>query len=610
MEIWKKRLIEKYEKMTLHQKIKMSILATSMIPLICLACIFLQFMYRSQIGRLRESISEEMKSRFAAMNYEMNTIELLAKTVWSDTSFAIEVGNAVLDGNLKEYDRYNFKEQTLAVLRVITSIGQVQSARLHLELPEMREYPSYLYRMDRAENSRWYEDRNALPSGGAWYMNVTDEESSGSYSSYYTDSNMASYVTEIRINSKQKGVFEITLPMEALVPELFGRTEEQDTFLIDSERTILGLDEKGRFSDISEKELLHLMGMHSLEEVDMQKTSVYSGWWKNTPVLLAVAGSEKNGIILMELISIKKQYQLIFLEITAVLLTELFMLLLLTKGINGIVKHLLLDFDIFADCMREVERGNLDVRIPRLKQVEINAVAEEYGRMLFNVKRLMEERVRREVLVKEAQLKSLEKQINSHFLYNVLDSIKMMAEVKGIYSVSDALLALGRMFRYNLSIDTHIVKFEEEIAYLESYLKLCNIRCDYSINLSENINESVKKLNVPKIILQPIAENSIQYAFQEQAEDTTIYLKAYVKEGCAFIEMSDMGMGMNENKLEKVREGISKPNGDSGNHSTNGIGLRNIHERIQLLYGTDYGVSIYSREGCYTKVVLKIRWEE
>ena len=89
------------------------------------------------------------------------------------------------------------------------------------------------------------------------------------------------------------------------------------------------------------------------------------------------------------------------------------------------------DFDIFSECMRKVENGNLDVEIPRLEQVEINAVAMEYNRMLGKVKQLMEINIHREVMVKEAQLRSLEKQINSHFLYNVLDSIKMMAEVKG-----------------------------------------------------------------------------------------------------------------------------------------------------------------------------------
>ena len=602
------RLAQKYEQMTLQQKVRMSILVVSMVPLICLACLLLLIIYRNQVGKMREDVYEGMQNRYGSMNYEMSTIELLANTVWSDTSFIAEVGKAALDGSLKEYDRYIFQEQTLAVLRVITSMGQVRGARLHLDCADMREYPSYLYKMDRAKNSRWYPDRYSIPPSGAWYMNVTEEESSGIYSSYYTSRNMASYVIRIRVNSAMEGIFEIMLPMESLIPDLYSKARTQDVFVFDSGR-LIGVDEEGKFAGITGEELAHIMGSSSMEECDVQRTAVFSGWWKNMPVLLAVSRSGRNGMILMEITSIQEQYYLIFSQMLAIFLIEIIIIGLLSNAINRIVKRLLMDFDVFAGCIREVEKGNLDVKIPKLKQVEINEMAEEYGRMLQKVKQLMEDSIRREVLVKEAQLKSLEKQINSHFLYNVLDSIKMMAEVKEIYSVSDALVALGRMFRYNLSIDTHIVKFAEEISYLESYLNLCNIRFDYYINLSENIEESVRRLDVPKIILQPIAENSIQYGFGDQAEDTTIYLKAYVKEGCAYIEMSDMGRGMDEKKLSQVRQGILENGGFSGMHSTNGIGLHNIHERIQLLYGPSYGVTIYSKEGCYTKVVLKIRAE-
>ena len=139
-------------------------------------------------------------------------------------------------------------------------------------------------------------------------------------------------------------------------------------------------------------------------------------------------------------------------------------------------------------------------------------------------------------------------------------------------------------------------------------MKLCNIRYDYYINLSENVEDPARNLKVPKVLLQPIAENSISYGLDELAEDTTIYLKAYIKDDCAFIEMTDMGKGMDEEKLEKVREVIRS--GGGGNNSTNGIGLHNIHERIRLMYGEEYGVEIFSRENCYTKVVMTIHAEE
>lgn len=603
-----KKLMVKYKDRTLHQKVRFSILLFSLLPLICLACISLLLIYKNQIGKIQDEIYEEVKNRVDDMDYEMNTIELMAQTVWSDTTFITEVGKAAIDGSLGEYNRYIFQEQTLSALRVITSISQVQSARLHLEYPGIREYSAYLYSMDRAKDSLWYEDRNSLTYNGAWYMNVTDKQSYGTYSDYFTDKNMASFVIPIRISSELRGIFEIMLPMRAIVPDLYNNMQNQDVFLVDSQNRLLGIEAEGVYGDITVENLADMMGLVSLKDYEPQGIQIYHSMWKHSPVILSVSRNERNGIYLMQLTSVKKQYQAMALLIMIILMTEILMTALLLKAINSIVKHLLHDFDVFSECMREVENGNLDVEIPRLEQVEINAVAMEYNRMLGRVKQLMEISIHREVMVKEAQLKSLEKQINSHFLYNVLDSIKMMAEVKGIYNVSDALLALARMFRYNLQIDSHSVTLQEEITYLENYLKLCNIRYDYYINLSENVEDSVKRLKVPKVILQPIAENSIAHGLDELAEDTTIYLKAYIKEDRACIEMTDMGKGMDEKKLEKVREVIL--NGGGGDNSTNGIGLHNIHERIRLMYGEQYGVEIFSRENCYTKVILTIHAEE
>ena len=603
-----KKIKRKYTDQTLHQKVRLSILLFSLLPLICLACISLPIIYKDQIGKIQEEMYAELQNRTDDMNYEMNTIELMAKTVWSDTTFITEVGKAAIDGSLGEYNRYIFQEQTLSALRVITSISQVQSARIHLEYPNIREYSFYLYSMDRAKDSLWYEDRNSLTYNGAWYMNVTDKQSYGTYSDYYTEKNMASFVIPIRISSELTGIFEIMLPMKAIVPELYSDMHNQDLFLIDSKNRILGIEDEGRFGSITREDLEAMMGIASLDDYDAQGIQIYHSMWKHSPVILSVSRNERKGIFLMQITSVQKQYQVMAIRIIGILLIEIFMTVLLLKAINRIVKRLLHDFDVFSECMKEVENGNLDVEIPRLEQVEINAVAMEYNRMLGKVKQLMEINIHREVMVKEAQLRSLEKQINSHFLYNVLDSIKMMAEVKGIYNVSDALLALARMFRYNLRIDSHSVTLQEEISYLENYLKLCNIRYDYYINLSENVEDSARNLKVPKVLLQPIAENSIAHGLDELAEDTTIYLKAYIKEDCAFIEITDMGKGMDEDKLEMVREVIRS--GGGGYNSTNGIGLHNIHERIRLMYGESYGVEIFSRKNCYTKVVLTIHAEE
>lgn len=599
-----KKLKQIYAKETLYQKVRLIILLFSIPSLVCLAIISLIVIYQSQIRKIRDESVEDLQRRFDDMNYKMSTIELMAKTVWSDTTFVTEVGKAAMDGSLREYDRYLFQTHTLSTLKVITSISEVQGARLHLDYPGLREYSSYVYSMDRAKDSLWYADRDSLKSGGAWYFNAADEQSYGTYSSYFVGKDKASFVIPVRINNNLTGIFEIILPMNSIVPGLYQAMEGRDVFLIDARGRLLGIEDGAELSGITVRELAELMGVNSIQSHEKDGVFVYQGRWHGKSVMLSVIRDKGDDIFLMQLTFVGEKYLLIGLEIVSILFVEIVLILLLFRAINGVVRHLLHDFEVFTMCIRKVGEGNLKVEIPTLEQVEVNMVAEEYNRMLARVRELMEITIHREVMVKEAQLKSLEKQINSHFLYNVLDSIKMMAEVRGIYNVSDALLALGRMFRYNLQIDRHSVTLEEEILYLEDYLSLCNIRYDFYINLSEKIEDSVKTLKVPKVILQPIAENSISYGLDELTEDTTIYLKAYVKGKCCFIEITDMGKGMDEKQLEKVQQGIA--GGAPGDRILGGIGLSNIHERIRLMYGEPYGVEIYSREGCYTKVVLKI----
>lgn len=593
-----------YANRTLYQKVLFSILFFSMFPFVLLIAFSAIFIYQQQEKEVQEEISEQVQDVFDSMTYNMATIELMGKTVWADTNFIAEINRAIADGSITEYGRFMFKTQTLSVMKVITGVSQVQAARIHLDYPEMREYPPYLYRMDRAECSLWYGEKEKLPTRGRWYLDVTDQQSERLYSGYFVGDDMAAYVLPIKVSSSLTGIFEIVLPIKDMVSGIYDGQPAGDTFLMDADGRLFGIDESSQFKDIVLTDIENIMGLSSIEDYEAKGVWICRGRWKQEPVMLAIIKHESNDIFVMHIVSMRERYLKMAGLIAAALFVEACIVVMLVWSMNRIVKKILCDFTVFKECVQEVGRGNLNVEIPILKQVEVNALAIEYNRMLSNVKKLTEESIRREVMVKDAQLKALEKQINSHFLYNVLDSIKMMAEVRGIYQVSDALLALGRMFRYNLQHNGHDATLQEEITYLESYLKLCNIRYDYYVDLCENVVQSIKMLRVPKMILQPIAENSIVHGLDEQAKDTSIYLKAYVSDDVAYIEMSDMGKGIDEETLQRVRLYI-KDGAGKEDHS-GGIGLRNIHERIQMMYGEQYGVEIYSKEECYTKVVLRI----
>lgn len=387
---------------------------------------------------------------------------------------------------------------------------------------------------------------------------------------------MASFILPFKLTADIRGILEVMVPISALAPGIDDEAEPEDRILIDSGGKQYGVDREDN-KEVTLEVLARITGVDSIEEYLSDGIETSYLWLNGRLIMLSLIRHSGNGIFMVRCQPVMKQYLSILLEILAVIGIFYCIIRVLLWSINRIVKRMLTDMDILVEYVKSVSTGELELRIPRLKQVESRTIAEEYNKMLDNLEKMTQESIERETILKDVQLKALEKQIDSHFLYNVLDSIKMMAEIREIFDVADALLALGRMFRYNLSTHTKNVELEEEIAYLESYIRLMNLRMDYEIKVYVQMeDESLKKSMVPKMILQPLAENSIVHGLYGIKMDTTIYLKLSREEGKIKIEMTDMGKGMDEEKLKAVRAKIEDGGGEEG---AGQIGLYNIHRR-------------------------------
>ena len=155
------------------------------------------------------------------------------------------------------------------------------------------------------------------------------------------------------------------------------------------------------------------------------------------------------------------------------------------------------------------------------------------------------------------------------------------------------------MFRYSMQWSSGMVELKTEINNIRNYLDLMNLRQDYEIYLSLNIPEELMGIKIPKMSLQPIVENSVNHGIENVAEDTSIYIKAYVSDDIVHLEISDAGVGMSEEQLEYIREKINTADSieDGKEH---GRALYNVQQRIKMYFGNEYGLSIYSKEGAYT----------
>ena len=245
------------------------------------------------------------------------------------------------------------------------------------------------------------------------------------------------------------------------------------------------------------------------------------------------------------------------------------------------------------------------MRVEHTGSDEMGELGANINLMLDTIKRLMEENIDRELLMKNSEIRALQNQINAHFIYNVLESIKMMAEIDEEFAISDAITSLGKLLRYGMKWSTKNVTVKQEIDYIKNYLDLINLRFDYRINLALTIPDNIYNQQIPKMSLQPIIENAIYHGIEELAEDSSIYIKAIIEGKDYTIEITDSGRGMTEVEVKELQKKISGEI-DVGGGSGNGIGLKNVQDRIQIAFGPNYGISVASKLNCYTKVMIKL----
>jgi two-component system sensor histidine kinase YesM len=223
-------------------------------------------------------------------------------------------------------------------------------------------------------------------------------------------------------------------------------------------------------------------------------------------------------------------------------------------------------------------------------------------------------KLEKDLAQKQADITYLQNQINPHFLYNTLECIRGQALKEGMTDLADTVQALGLFFRYNISVKGSVVSFNDELNNLQNYIKIQQYRFRNRFSLIVDFNESdkekIKKCRMPKLCLQPIVENSILHAFNEMISGGRITLKAYLSDDNLNIIVADNGSGMSTEKLNSLNKQIHSDPREEEN-SNFGIGLRNVHRRIQLLFGNEYGLSVKSFPGIgtFVEILLPARTE-
>jgi len=213
---------------------------------------------------------------------------------------------------------------------------------------------------------------------------------------------------------------------------------------------------------------------------------------------------------------------------------------------------------------------------------------------------------------RQAQYLALQNQINPHFLYNTLESIRSEAMEAGIYNVMNMTEALANFFRYTISKVENIVTLEEELQNIETYFSIQQYRFEDKMNLSieydEEEREKLFKCLMPKLILQPVVENSIIHGIERKLGKGTVRVILQCTETRLLIQVSDDGVGMCPETLERLKRQLNRPVSDSIclTKEKGGIAIVNVNNRIHLIFDETYGLSINSTPGVGTDVMISL----
>ncbi|MBD0378642.1 cache domain-containing sensor histidine kinase [Paenibacillus sedimenti] len=263
---------------------------------------------------------------------------------------------------------------------------------------------------------------------------------------------------------------------------------------------------------------------------------------------------------------------------------------LLTKSIHKIV-----------NAMKLTEHGNLNVKIEDNTGDEISIIASSYNNMMTTINELMEETKLAVQKQKESEIRSLEAQINPHFLYNTLDSINWMAIEKEEHDISQMIKGLALILRYSISHSNQMVNLAYELEWLEHYLFLQQNRFNDSFQYFIHLDPSVKEVKLYKLLLQPFVENTIIHGFAGKKSGAELHIRFRLNdEGFLCVEIEDNGCGMDESTVRTMLDGGAREFGAIGS----GIGIRNVIERLHLYYGDKAQCRVESTIGKGTKVSL------
>ncbi|WP_158221511.1 sensor histidine kinase [Terribacillus sp. 7520-G] len=290
---------------------------------------------------------------------------------------------------------------------------------------------------------------------------------------------------------------------------------------------------------------------------------------------------------------------------TVLIIHLLLFVMLLFLGIR-FIKGIINPIEALNRKMKRVQKGEVkDFKEEShilFSKDEAGQMHENFTKMMNQIHWLIEENYKKQLVIKDAEFKTLQAQINPHFLYNTLESINWSAKLGKTQETSRMATSLGFILRSSLETKDALIPLAEELDIVKHYIMIQSYRFQERLVFHADIPDDLLSCKVPKFSLQPLVENAIKYGLQEIVGVCTIGIEAVQEGENVNISVSDDGPGMEQELIHTLSSGNYRPKGT-------GLGIRNIDNRLKILFGPAYGIQVISEPAAGTKVMLTIPFE-
>ncbi len=266
------------------------------------------------------------------------------------------------------------------------------------------------------------------------------------------------------------------------------------------------------------------------------------------------------------------------------LILAYFMSMMVTKPIKKLIA-----------AIKKTGQGDFTSKIPVRGYGELDNLIRHYNNMNDKIQQLINENYEVKLHEKQAQINILNTQLNPHFLYNTLNLVNCIAIENQFPEISKIVVSLSRMLHYTVENNKSLGKLKEELEWLEGYIFIMSTRFDGRFDYGCYVEPELLDYDVPRLFLQPFVENAFIHGFDQMEGGCVLRISGWIEDKCLHFSVRDNGRGMNSERIKEIME---------GNYPS--VGMKNVHSRLKLMYGDEYGITVQSRVGNGTQIMIRL----